>query len=89
MPCLTNIIPLYLSKDDQKASFYRSLCELANDLSSSIDENDQQRIFKKIEELRDEVSRLKLLVNDDVPKIQEIFEYYSLLLTHDFIRSFL
>lgn len=90
MPCLTNLIPLHQPPNQQKKHFFKLIVSLAEQYSEAMDyEEEQKIILNKIDELRTEIYKLKILTREDLWDLQYIFNENFLFYSDEYIQGFI
>lgn len=89
MPCPTNLIPLHFDENKRRQMFMEVLLIFADKYLDSKDEENKKKIIVKIEELRKEAVRTKLLSKNQLSYIREIFEWQNVPYTEQYLESFL
>lgn len=89
MPCLKNFISLHRTEAEQKKEFIK----LLKDTSETFSENthnkiEQQKSLTKIEALKRECHKLRILNEIDLPQIQNIFQKNFIYFSKEYISEF-
>lgn len=88
MPCLKNVLPLHLPRNERRQMFENILLNLADQWINTDSEQKREKLKEKIEELRKEVVATKLLRRIQMSFIRDVYEWQSMPFTEEYLKSF-